>query len=247
MSTVKYGEVSWNEKSSFSGKSGNDTYLHLDEGPNTIRIVTNPQQYVVHAGIKREGDKGYGQKIKCSKSNGGCVLCDMGFETGLRWYVGVIDRKSNSYKVFDIGPGVYYDIKGFNEGRWGDPKGYDMDIIKNSKTTNPQMFYSVQPDPNARGPLSAADQKIVDDQMDMEFLARAVTPLTPEKVQERLDKILDGGTLAKPVKKEKPKGKSDSKAAASVRPAMTTALPAVDGDDLEDLFPNHDADTAANS
>ena len=154
-----YGEVSWSDKGagySNNDKGGNDIFLRLKDGPNTVRLVTRPQQYVVHNSVKREGDKGYGNKIMCSKTHGSCPLCSLGFETSLRWFLGVLDRESNSYKVLDIGPSVFFDIKSLNDGKWGDPMKYDLDIIKNSKA-DPQHYYSVQP--IERSPLSASDQK----------------------------------------------------------------------------------------
>ena len=235
-----HGEVSWDDKnagrrSEYDNK-GNDIYLRLKEGPNTIRLVTNPQQYVVHSGVKREGDKGFGTKVKCSKTHGSCPLCDLGFTTSLRWYLGVIDRETNSYKILDIGPGVFFDIKALNDGKWGNPQNYNLDLIKNSKSKDPQHFYSVQP--LEKAPLSASDQKLVDEHRDMDALARMIAPPTPDKVQERLEKIMDGGTLAMPVKKEKPIKKAE-KSSASVK----TVVSMTDDED-DDLFPSYENSTA---
>ena len=243
-----YGEVSWDDNSGSSGsadKGGNDTWLRLEDGSNKVRIVTLPQQYIVHGGIKREGDKGFGQKVSCSKVNGSCPLCEMGYDTSTRWFLGVIDRKSNSYRVLDVGPSIYYDLKALHNGNWPNPKSYDLDLIKNSKTRDPKHFYTVQP--IERFPLSAADQKIVDEQMDMEFLQRKITPPTAEQVQKRLDKILEGGaSLVAPVKKEKSVKKVAEKGAASAAP-KSVAAPVVGGDDeLDNLFPAYDAE-ATNS
>lgn len=241
--TTTYGEVSWDDKNAgYNNNSGGDRgnkdiWFRLKEGSNPVRIVTRPQQYVVHSGIKRTGDKGYGQKVKCSKSNGSCPLCDMGYETSLRWFLGVIDRDTNTYKVLDIGPSIFFDIKTLNDGRWGDPTKYDLDIIRNPKSRDPKHFYSVQPIEKA--PLSAADQKLLDEQMDMEFLQAQITPYTTDKVQQRLDKILEGGgTLVAPVKREK---KSADKSAAS----KSVATKSVSDDEkaLDDIFKSYDTGT----
>jgi hypothetical protein len=242
-----YGEVSWDDKSagfSNSESKGSDVFLRLKNGPNPIRLATKPQQYIVHEGVKREGDKGYGTKVLCSKVHGSCPLCEAGYGVRPRWFLGVIDRESNSYKVLDISSSVFFDIKALNAGRWGDPKNYDIDIIKNDKA-DPQHYYSVQP--IERAPLSASDQKILDEQMDLDFLKKKITPPTVEQTEKRLEKILEGGKLAAPVKKESKKTNGGSAKSASTSPTTATvATPsATDADELDDIFPSHDAETVS--
>lgn len=238
-----YGEVSWDDKSAGyanSDSKGSDIFLRLENGPNTVRLVTKPQQYIVHEGVKREGDKGYGTKVLCSKVHGSCPLCDAGYDVRPRWFLGVIDRKSNSYRVLDISSSVFFDIKTLNSGKWGDPSKYDIDIIKNDKA-DPQHYYSVQP--IERYPLSASDQKIIDEQMDMAFLTKKITPPTLEQTEKRLEKILEGGKLAAPVKKERPKKDKNGSGKSATTSSMTSmAQSDVDtaGDGLTDIFPNHD-------
>ena len=87
-------------------------------------------------------------------------------------------------------------------------------------------------------------RRIIDEQMDMAFLQKKTTPLTPEEVQSRLDKILaDGGTLAMPVKREKtPKTKTAKKtdATATTRAISASAAIASDADELDTIFPDAD-------
>lgn len=52
MTTQIFGEVAWNDD--LGGQDGKkfanskDLFLRLDEGPNEIRLVTQPYQYLVH-------------------------------------------------------------------------------------------------------------------------------------------------------------------------------------------------------
>lgn len=235
--TVKYGEVDWGD--SFSGKSskenGKDVFLRLKNGTNTIRLVTKPFQYLVHKSVKKQGDGGYGQKVNCpmSKDNDVCPLCAAGHPVSVRYFVGVIDRATNSYKLLDIGPSVFYEIKKYNDNiRWGDPMKYDLDLTKNDKA-DPQHYYSVAPVPHS--PLSATDQKIIDEDVDLDDLKAKVTPPTLERTQQRLEKILEGGKLHIPPKQEKKAAKSEKVST----PSVVSQANVVDSDD--DMFPSYEA------
>src|SRR5574338_744128 len=186
-----FGEISWNDDV-FGGNEGKkntnakDLFLRLEEGSNEMRLVTQPFQYLVHK-YKKEGDPGFGQKVSCSQIHGSCLLCAAGDKAKPRWLLGVISRKTGTYKILDISFAVFSQIRKLarNTQRWGDPTKYDIDIVvdKNGGATG---YYSVQP--ISKEPLSAADQKIKDD-ADLDDLKRRVTPPTADLVQKRLDKI----------------------------------------------------------
>ena len=76
---AQYGQTDWdlvgNENKNKDFKK--DMYLRLQDGPNRIRIVTKPFQYLAHT-YKKEGDKGFGQKVYCSAPMGSCPLCEKG-------------------------------------------------------------------------------------------------------------------------------------------------------------------------
>jgi hypothetical protein len=246
----KYGEVSWeDEDSSSEGKkntNSKDLFLRLDDGSNEMRLVTKPYQYLVHK-YKKEGDPGFGQKVSCSKVHGECQLCDAAeacadpdekarMKAKQRWLLGVISRKTGTYKILDISYAVYSHIKGLakNVQRWGDPTKYDIDIVVN-KNGGPTNYYSVQPLPKEA--LSATDQKIKDTDVDLDDLKRRVTPLTPENVQKRLDKI-NGVTSTASSKPAASKAKAPKAAAAPVVSEVS------DADD--DSFPAYPTEEATN-
>jgi hypothetical protein len=231
---VTFGEVSWTDEEFSGGDKGRvnskDLFLRLDEGINEVRLVTQPYQYLVHK-YKKEDDVGFGQKVQCSMINGSCPLCASGDKAKPRWLLGVISRKTQSYKILDISYAVFGQIRKYakNTKSFGDPTKYDLNIEvdKNGGATG---YYSVQA--LGKEALSAADQDIKD-RADLEDLKRRVTPPTAAQVQTRLDKIngvaTTGATTARPAA-----GKAAPKAA-------TPTVSMTDDETLDMSFPAHDA------
>lgn len=237
MVNTTFGEVSWDDESpgnSDKGSNTRDTFLRLQNGSNVVRLLTRPHQYLVHKGIKRESDKGYGQKVNCSMANGSCVLCEQGVKPSQRWLLGVIDRRSSSYKVLDIPWQVYSQIKKLakNTEVWGDPVKYDLDIVvdRNGGSTG---YYSVQPRPHK--PLSAADQQIRDN-ADLDDLKRRVVPPSPEATSKRVEKILEESAQASPGSSSKIQKASPVTNQKSLKPPVVND----DDDDMDDIFPAYD-------
>lgn len=220
--TTTFGEVSWNDDIIGGGnKNSKDLFLRLDEGSNEMRLVTQPFQYIVHR-YKKEGDSGWGQKVSCSAIHGSCPLCAAGDKPKPRWLLGVISRKDGRYHILDISYAVFSQIRKLarNTQRWGDPTKYDIDVVVD-KQGGPTGYYSVQP--ISKEPLSAADQQIKDT-VDFDDLKRRVTPLTPENVQKRMDKI--NGV------------DSENQSAPTAAPPA----PQVDmSDDEDETFPDYDS------
>jgi hypothetical protein len=232
-----FGEVSWSDDV-FGGDKKNannnkDLFLRLDEGSNEMRIVTQPFQYLVHK-IKKDPNnpKDFGQKVSCSAAHGNCPACESGDKAKPRWLLGVISRKTGTYKILDISFAVFSQIRKYarNTARWGDPTKYDIDIVVD-KNGSPMSYYSVQA--ISKEPLSAADQ-MIKDAADIDDLKRRVTPLTPDQVQKRMNKILglaDDAPVATgaAVKKAAPK--------AAVK---TPAVSMTDDEELGNSFPDYD-------
>lgn len=195
--TAVYGEISWNDDIYNGGerKSSKEDWLRLKDGSNEVRLVTNPFQYLYHR-YKKEGDPGFGQKVNCAASNGGCPLCATGDKPKTRWLFGVIDRESKAYKILDVSYAVFAAVRKLarNTKSWGDPTKYDIDIIVDKKAP-PNGYYTVQP--IGKEPLSAADQALKDN-VDLEDLKRRVSPPTAEQVQKRLDRLNGEGQPAAP-------------------------------------------------
>lgn len=224
--TTTFGEVNWSDEVYGGGnkkEANKDLWLKLDEGDNEIRLVTQPYQFLIHKYKKDPNDKkDFGQKVYCSAIHGSCPLCSLGDKAKPRWLLGVISRKTNTYKILDISFAVFSHIRKLAKNpKWGDPTKYDLNIVvdKNGGATG---YYTVQP--LSKEPLSAADQ-VIKDNADLDELKRKVTPPTAEMVQKRIDKI-NGGTS--PV------------ATTSTQAPKAAVVDMSDDEPLEETFPAYD-------
>lgn len=198
--TVKYGLTSWDEVELKQGNSfqrgGSDVYMRLDSGSNVVRCVTKPHQYLVHS-YKEEGDPGFGDKVYCSSFHKSCLLCEEGNKPKRRWFVGVIDRKTQTYKILDMSVTVFKTIQDLSRDEdYGNPEKYDIDI-KVDKQGGATGYYNVIPKPAK--PMTTNDLELKN-KIDPEELIRKCTPPTPEKVAERLEAIRAKKTGKAPVK-----------------------------------------------
>ncbi len=237
-----FGEINWTDEIAGDKKNVNskDLFLRLDEGPNEMRLITQPFQYLVHK-YKKEGDPGYGLKVHCSAINGSCPLCATGDKAKPRWLLGVISRKTNTYKILDISYMVFSAIRKYakNLQHFGDPTKYDI-IVEVDKNGGATGYYSVQA--LSKEPLSAADQVIKDTVCDLDDLRRRVSPPTPEEVQKRIDKI-NGDAIAQAAKTSaKPTSKGTAKTATKA--VVTQAVNMSDDEELDESFPPFGGETA---
>ncbi len=168
-----------------------DNLLKLKNGDNRIRFLTNPFYYYMHKYLPPSAPEGaYADKIKCSAANGSCVICDLAESTGnkklkriKRYYAGVIDRKSQSYKVLDIAPGLYSKLQTiFRDEDWGDLTHFDITITVH-EGASPADYYATVPKPKA--PLSAGDLELKK-AVDIEDLRLKSTPADSAYVIKRV-------------------------------------------------------------
>jgi hypothetical protein len=184
-----FGLVGWDQVE-FNQRGGTDNrkrdeFIRLQSGSNVVRLVTKPYQYIIHK-WKEEGDKGYGDKVMCSMFHGSCPLCEMGDRDKQRWYVGLIDRKTQSYKILDMSPAIFQAVQKLNrkEG-WGDPGTYDIDIVVD-KNAGASGYYTVMPE--GKTPLSDKDVEIKSS-VDQNSLKRRCKPPTADEVVRRMGAI----------------------------------------------------------
>ena len=244
------GEVSWDEEGSPSGgrkSNSKDLWLRLDSGSNVIRLVTNPFQYIVHKGVKKAEDlKGYGQKVNCSNPDGKgtCPACDLGLKAGQRWLMGVIEIKTNQYKILDVSYQIYAAIKELSNNTevWGNPKNYDINI-KVNKNGGPTGYYMVQPIPHKE---MSPDAKKARDAADFSELARKVTPPTPEQVQKRLDHILEGHAPFIPPAKPAASASAGKSNGGKTTSRKTPDVVPQEDESVDDIFPEYNEEAATN-
>jgi hypothetical protein len=136
-----------------------------------------------------DGGRKYGYRINCSRTETtSCPVCDKGDKAKRRWLVGVIDRKTNTYKVLDISYSVFKSIKTLAlQEDWGDPSRYDIDIVvdPNGGATG---YYTVVPKPPTA--LSASDLEIRN-QNGVEDLEKRTKAPPTGWVADRLEKIAE--------------------------------------------------------
>lgn len=245
MTTATFGKSSYADDGANRNKNSNnskDLFLRLKDGNNEVRIVTDPFQYLVHKYKKNPNDKkDFGEKVMCSQLHGSCAICEADGKAQQRWFYGVIDRVTGTYKLIDVSWAIYSKIKDFaNNPKIGDPTKYDINILV-KKNAPPNDYYNVQP--LQREPLSATDQKIRDENVDEDDLKRRCTPFTVEKVQQKLDKI-HGVTGAKAVNQLSDEDRSKSVTKSAGKSNQIPAVSMTDDEELEETFPDHDQASA---
>lgn len=219
--TAKYGLTNWDEVE-VKQQSGQrkDLYMRLQDKNNVVRMITKPHEYTVHRYKTNPDDPGYGERVMSSLYYGRDPLIEKGLKPKRRWLVGIIDRRTQSYKILDMSVSVFKSIQELvRDEDWGDPTQYDIDI-KVDKNGGPTGYYTVIP--KAKKPLSAADLDIKS-QVDLDDLKRRCTPPTPEQVEE-LIKAIDA-------KSANNKKSGAGQATAEEDDEDDVDFPAVDGSD----------------
>jgi len=174
----KYGLVGWDDpefSSKTDKKKSKDEFISLNDGSNEVRLLTKPYQYTFHK-WKVKGDKGYGRKINCSGKD--CPLCEIGDPAKQRWYVGIISRESQSYKILDMSPQVFKQVQKWNRNeKWGDPGTYDINIVVD-KDGGPTGYYQVQVNP--KEPLTDEEVRLKQSIDPDTLLERCKPPSRPQ-------------------------------------------------------------------
>jgi hypothetical protein len=181
----KYGEIEdWGE---VDVKTGSD-FMKLNEGDNVVRIVTKPYQFQV-SWLK--DPTGTSRKVR-SACDPKCPLVRRGEKLQKRWYVGVIERRSNACRILEASSQIMAGIKNHaDDPDWGDPRGYDINIKRAAPGSQP--LYSVLAKPKKS--LTDEDRTKVEAFLKATDFQKMVKPPTPEEVAERLVAI-EGGQAA---------------------------------------------------
>jgi hypothetical protein len=190
MTNTTYGVTNWDdvEIKKPNPNARKDLYMKLINGENKVRIITKPHEFTVYKYKTNKEDPGYGQRILAPIGADRDPLKDRGFKSQKRWLVGIIDRRTQSYKILDLSPGAFKGIQELvREEDWGDPSQYDINI-KVDKQAAPANYYTIIPIP--KKPLNAGDLELKQ-QVDLDDLKRRCTPPTPEQVEERMKAIDD--------------------------------------------------------
>lgn len=195
--TNQFGATSWDIDTGggFKKENKKDEYLRLEQGSNVVRLVTKPHEYLVHRFKAHEKDPGFGERVMSSKFYGEDVLeaPPYNLKAKRRWLVGVIDRKTQSYKLLDISKSVFDGVRELaRDEDWGDPTQYDVDI-KVDKNGGASGYYKVIP--KSKKPLSASDLEIKQN-IDLESLRKKCQPPTVEQMKTRVAAVIAKSTNA---------------------------------------------------
>ena len=173
----KYGETDFSEN-----VDGNGLEMILEPGKiNTVRLITNPFKYLTHKIKVEEDTKSFGWTVKCADK--GCPECKAGNPVKPAWWIGIIDRGTNTAKVLKLNALTYKGIKALKDDpNWKDPMTYDINIKFNKGAKAVADLYSVVASPIGMGPLSAEDIEVADT-LDKSELVKRIQPITPEQVE----------------------------------------------------------------
>jgi hypothetical protein len=234
MADTTFGMQDWDaveiKQPGSGGGPRKDLYMRLESGENRLRIITKPFQYLVHRYKPAPEAPGFGERIYSSLPHGSDPVMDKTKEKPKRrWLIGVIDRKTQSYKILDMGTSVFKGIQELvKDEDWGEPSMYDISI-KVDKNGGATGYYTVIP--KGKKPLSPADLELKQ-QVDLEDLAKRVQPPTPEQVAARMlaiDNKYFGEKGGAPV--------AVKNAATKAQPKKQTASN-TSSDDFDAMFPD---------
>jgi len=156
---------------------GND-FMNLEEGSNPVRLLGSPYQFYIHW---TKDATNANRKVRCALD--GCPLCQQGERATARWYVPVINRKTGRCAILEIGPQIFKQILGLSKkDKWGNPKGYDIDVERQPKGSQP--LYIVAPEPKEK--LSEEEIGMVKEFLARVDLAKMVEAPNPDELREKL-------------------------------------------------------------
>lgn len=182
MATRVIGKLDGWEDADFGG---ND-FMNLTEGSNPVRVFSKPYQFYVVWTTDAAGQK---RKIKTPVD--GCPLVGRGETPQTRWYVGVINRETNRPSILEVGPQILRQIVSLSKNKkWGDPKGFDIDIVRNPKGSQP--LYDVMPEPHSE--ITAEEKAAIKEFMSRVDLVKMTEAPTPDEIREMVGLPVEGGS-----------------------------------------------------
>ena len=157
---------------------GGGSFMKLKEGTNTCRIIGSPYQLYNHWTKDASGAK---VTQRCAIN--GCPLCLKGEKASARWMIAVINRATEKCAVLEIGVQVFRSLLSLkNNPKWGDPRKYDIDILRQPEGTSP--LYVVQASPPV--PMTDEEKKMAKQFLEETNLQEMTEAPTPEEVNEKL-------------------------------------------------------------
>jgi hypothetical protein len=177
MSNVKVGEVSF-ESIEWNSDSSASLFMKLDEGDNTVRILSNPIQYyetwVTDANGKKRSFNTPTESPELVRK-----LEDAGFKRTTKWMFKVLDRSDNKLKIMKVGSQIMKGVTTLYENKkWGPLHKYDITIRRGRPNDKP--LYTVVPEPVE--PLDKSFKAQFDDFNERIDVMKFITPAAAKDV-----------------------------------------------------------------
>lgn len=156
----------WNDQQADKKPLVKTKFYDIQKGNNIVRFVSDPYK----AKKYNIDNKHFVNVSKDTELN---LTTTLPVKEQIHFYAAVLDRSDDTIKVLDFGQLIYTGIQALvNDADWGDPIGYDINIIKNPDG-GASTYYRVAPKP--RRPLSASELVAVEN-FDMKYLERLANP-----------------------------------------------------------------------
>lgn len=176
MSTKVVGKISWDE-----GDVGGNDFLSLEEGSNVVRLFSSPYQFYTAFVTDASGKN---RKLRSAVKD--CPLVQRGEKIQARWYVAALSRKTGKPGILEVGPQIFKQIVALSKKpKWGDPRAYDLDIVRQPKGSQP--LYVVSPEPKEA--LTSEEKALVNGFLEKVDLAKMTEAPTPDEVLEKLGEM----------------------------------------------------------
>ena len=154
------------------------SFITLEEGSNIVRIVSSPYQSYSHWTTDATNQT---RKVTCCMKD--CPCCERGEQSKPRWFFAVLSRKTGTIGILEVGSQIFKQIRELSKKtKWGDPRGYDLDLQKMPKGSQP--LYVVCPEP--REALTDQEKTLVRTAMEKLDLQKLTEAPTPTAVCEKL-------------------------------------------------------------
>lgn len=183
MTQVTFGEKSWDEDSAGMGGGGSTDFLNMKEpGQYVVRILGKPYEFAVHW-LKIDN---VNRKATCAGRN--CFLCKTGkkeLKASVRYLIPVLSRKDNTCKITEFGTQVYGHIQSlYKTSGWGDPRSYDISIVRGKNGTAPAKMYFVTP--MSKEALSDSEKDMVKEFLTRIDLQKMSAPMENDEIAEKI-------------------------------------------------------------
>ena len=166
-------ESSWQQLTeSFANEDGPRVpFMKLQPGKNVIRIASNPSKIYQHWEKTFDGKL---RKVTCIGKE--CPLCAIGHQPSARYQLKILDKldpDDPQAKVLETGAAVIRQISNYaNDADYGDPKMYDVKILKEGVGRDTRYSVTVSP---KKIPMTEREKLMIEELPDIQDVNKELT------------------------------------------------------------------------